>query len=393
MSPNCPICRADASILLDRRDNVPLLQNRVWPDRGSAREAPSGALDFALCSVCGFAWNRAFEAGRLVYDPEYNNDQMGSQRFRAHVGAMIERMLKSLPPDHPQHLVEVGCGQGALLADLAQRRRFASLTGFDPAWRGEDGQAIGDITIHRRLFAPDEAGTATRDNDIVVSRHVIEHVADPLAFLRAIRSTMRADVGRLFLETPDIEWIVETFQPQDLFYEHCSIFSGDALQLALAATGFEALSVERVFDGQYLWAEARPADEKRISGGCNFAAAARAFAKRREHFVRDWHAAIAEMASSAVYLWGAASKGVTFALLVDPDGTSLAGAIDINRDKVGRFMPRTGVPIFAPSVLKNGDTVIIMNPSYHVEIAREIAGMGISARLLSLDAIESSGPA
>jgi hypothetical protein len=231
--------------------------------------------------------------------------------------------------------------------------------------------------------------SSTHDNDIVVSRHVIEHVADPLAFLRAIRSTMKTNEGRLFLETPDIEWIVKTFQPQDLFYEHCSIFSQDALRLALAAAGFEALSVERVFDEQYLWVEARPADEKHIRGSCNFIDAARAFAKQREHFVRDWRVAILEMApGSAVYLWGAASKGVTFALLVDPDGTSLAGAIDINRDKVSRFMPRTGLPIFSPSVLKNGDTVIIMNPSYHAEIAREIAAMGISARLLSLDAIK-----
>jgi SAM-dependent methyltransferase len=389
----CPICRSNSTILLDQRPHVPLLQNRVWPDRVSARAAPAGELDFVVCAACGFAWNRAFRPDRIIYDQAYNNDQMGSSRFRAHVAAMLERILMRVPSSHSPHLVEVGCGQGALLTELAQQKCFASITGFDPAWRGEDGLEIDGVTIHRRYFGPDVIDLVPHDCLFVASRHTIEHVADPLAFLRSICAAIKmAGEGRLFLETPDIEWIIETFQLQDLFYEHCSVFSRDALRVALATAGFEPVSIDRVFDDQYLWAEARPAtSDPEIIGRCEFITAADAFARRRDRFVRDWRARIARItANGSVYLWGAASKGVTFALLIDSDGSRLAGAIDINPEKIGNFMPGTGLPIVSPAVLQNGDTVIIMNPNYHAEIASHIEAMGIAAHLQSVVSLDHS---
>jgi SAM-dependent methyltransferase len=391
MTAYCPVCRSDSPVALDRRARIPLLQNRVWPDRSSAREAPVGQLDFALCTACGFAWNRTFIPGRVVYDRNYNNDQMGSSRFCAHVCAMVDRILTRIPPGAPPHLVEVGCGQGELLAALARTGRFASLIGFDPAWRGEDGLDAGGFSVHRRYLAVGMPDGAPRDNLFVVARHTIEHVADPLSFLRTIRAAMRTAGGTLFLETPDIEWIIEAFQPHDLFYEHCSIFSRGALTIALSSAGFDRISIDRVFESQYLWAEAQPAAcETSIAGRCEFVSAAAAFASKRKCFVREWRGRLKQISCGNVYLWGAASKGVTFATLVDPDGDRLAGTIDINPAKVGKFMPTTGLPIVSPSILRNGDTVIAMNPNYQAEIASKIGAIGVAARLLSVDGSEYS---
>ena len=162
------------------------------------------------------------------------------------------------------------------------------------------------------------------------------------------------------------------------------------MRVALAAAGFELLSIDRVFNDQYLWAEARPTiGERRIIGRCEFTAAAENFANRRDRFVRVYRAWMTRIAANrTVWLWGASSKGVTFAQLVDPDGSQLAGAIDINQKKIGYFMPGTGLPIVSPSVLQDGDTVIIMNPNYRAEITSCIGGMGITARLLSVDSVE-----
>jgi SAM-dependent methyltransferase len=386
MTDHCPVCRSGSPIALERRARIPLLQNRAWPDRNTARAAPVGELDFALCAACGFTWNRAFIPGRVVYDPNYNNDQMGSPRFRAHVDAMVDRVVRRVPPRAAPHLVEVGCGQGAFLAELARKGRFASLTGFDPAWRGEDGLDCGGFAVHRRSLTADVIDCAPSDDVFVVARHTIEHVADPLSFLRTIRAAMGTAGGILFLETPGIEWIIESFQPHDLFYEHCSIFSRDALTIALSSTGFDPIAINRVFDGQYLWAEAQAAArETSIAGRCEFVAAAAAFADKREYFIRDWRQKLKQISCGNVYLWGAAAKGATFATLIDPDGERLAGTIDINPAKVGKFMPATGLPIVSPSILRNGDTVIAMNPNYRAEIASEIGAIGIAARLLTVD--------
>jgi len=98
----CPICACTTPVLLDKRFSAPLLQNRVWFDRVSARAAPVGELDFVLCAACGFAWNRAFRPDWVIYDQAYDPDQMGSPRFRAHVAAKCHRVYR-----HPPYLTAV----------------------------------------------------------------------------------------------------------------------------------------------------------------------------------------------------------------------------------------------------------------------------------------------
>jgi len=88
-----------------------------------------------------------------------------------------------------------------------------------------------------------------------------------------------------------------------------------------------------------------------------------------------------------VWLWGAASKGVTFALLVDPDASRLAGAIDLNPNKVGRFMAMTGLKIESPDALPDGAAVIVMNPNYRSEISAQIDAMGKTAKLSCIDEV------
>lgn len=386
----CPICAAGASLEIERRAFAPLLQNRVWPDIPSARAAPRGGLDIRACSSCGFVWNAAFDETVDIYDAAYDNDQTQSPHFRAHATQMMTRIVGGMPARRV-HLVEVGCGQGAFLAELgrAARDRLASMTGFDPAWRG--AQVGEGVEMHACYFGPQTLTRLAGPAEIVVSRHTIEHVPDPLGFLKAIRACMPSDSdARLFLETPDVGWILKNFQLQDLFYEHCSLFSPRSMDLALRAAGFEPIRIERVFGEQYLWAEARPIDE--AARGATVSAASgeldadvAQFRARREEIVAQWRELIrARGRTQDVWLWGASSKGVTFALLVDPGAELLKGAIDINANKAGRYMPITGLPIGAPHVLRGGELVIVMNPNYRAEIERAIADMGKHADILSL---------
>jgi SAM-dependent methyltransferase len=347
------------------------------------------------CAACGFAWNSAFDESRNLYDPAYDNDQMQSEQFRSHAAAMMQRILDGLPHEQTIRLVEVGCGQGGFLQRLARvaEGRFASLTGFDPAWRGKADGGLEGVQIHGRYFGPGAVGLIGGQVEAVVTRHTIEHVPDPLQFLRTIGSCMSsAPEARLFVETPDVEWILRNFQLQDLFYEHCSLFSPRSIEFALTAAGFEPIRIERVFGDQYLWAEARPSREASFSANSASVSARDSFQREITHFssrrgaiIATWRETINERSKAEdVWLWGASSKGVTFALLVDPDASTLKGAVDINQNKAGKFMPITGLPIVAPHSLPDGATVIVMNPNYQREIERSVSDMGKSAQFVTL---------
>jgi hypothetical protein len=371
----CPICEATNHTRLDHRARVPILQNRVWPTVEAAKAAPSGVLDMVKCNECGFAWNQAFDERLIKYDPDYDNDQTQSDAFRLHMSSMADRVIASLT-NKAANLVEIGCGQAVFIDVLAPKLPDKiSLFGFDPSWRGKDGGGPHSAKIYRQYFGPDTASLVPSGAQFIVARHTIEHISDPLAFLRAIRSVIVSTPGaRLFLETPDIDWIVSNLQVQDIFYEHCSIFSRSSFAVALQRSGFDPVSIESVFGGQYFWVEAKPSlQSASLPNIRTHPDEAAEFEGQVTSIVNSWRSFVMK-SDRPVYLWGAASKGVTFALLLE--GGSLVGVVDINRKKIGKFLPITGLPVIPADDLPDGSLVVIMNPNYANEIAKMTSARG-----------------
>jgi SAM-dependent methyltransferase len=379
----CPICKSSKHTQLARRPRIPVLQNRVWPTREAALLAPGGTLTFLLCRSCGFGWNAAFDEDLINYDKFYDNDQTNSVAFDNHLADMADRIVRALPPE-TQSIVEVGCGQGAFIERLQRIiDKRINLFGFDPAWRG---RAIAGASIFPVYFNADTVERLPDKAEFVLSRHTIEHIANPLSFLRAIRKAMMVTPrARLFLETPDLDWILDKQQPQDLFYEHCSLFSESSFRVALAASGFQMEKIERVFGGQYFWVTARPTDDSPRETPEQIADTRDDFEESLMRIVSEWRHTVGGLSlQGPVLLWGASSKGVTFSLLLGDDRDRLSAAIDQNTKKIGGFMPITGVPIIAPEQLPNNASVIIMNPNYAAEIQNSVLSAGRDARLFVL---------
>ncbi len=385
----CPVCGGgDLLSCLDRAE-VPVLQNRLYPTAEAARAAVRGRLLLMVCRACGFGFNAAFDPDRAIYDATYENDQSVSGIFSAHVDARADRILAT---GERLAVVEVGCGQGYFLERLASRGggRLRLGLGFDPAYRGDGGRP--PLAFLPRIFTEADAGFV-RDRaggpvDVVVSRHTIEHVPDPVGFLTVIRRGLatQPDV-RLFLETPDVGWILENRVVQDCFYEHCNYFSPDSLAETMRRAGFVADRMDAVFGGQYLWAEGRP---DRAEAGIGRAPTAlldqvAGFAAATVQATQDWRRRLAELgAERPVALWGAGAKGVTFATMIDPEADLIDCLIDVNPKKQGQAVPLTGHPVLAPAdaAARGVGTVVIMNPNYRAEIAGAVASLGLTFDLI-----------
>jgi SAM-dependent methyltransferase len=388
MITRCPVCDAAETRSIDRRPRVPVLLNRVYGSSEEARSARSGVLDMWACDQCGFAWNAAFDPSLITYDEDYENDQTHSAVFLKHMKSRAAAVVKAVPASESIDFLEIGCGQGRFVAEVAlaagERRRTAE--GFDPAWRGRDGDGPNGSRIHKCYFNAETSNRLRHQPNVVAARHTIEHVPDPISFLRSIRAalgpTSRANI---FIETPCIEWILSHEAMQDLFYEHCSIFAPGSLRFALEKCGFRALNIEHVFRGQYLWAHAQAAEttDVRAPTGAGLGDLAGA----RVRFTARWGRAVEEArASGPVAIWGAGAKGVTFALLIDPEARLIDHAIDINREKQGLHLAGSGLQILSPlfSAARAPKTIFIMNPNYIDEIRQIAAAAGINARLIPI---------
>ncbi len=366
----CPVCSSNSLSDFLSRARVPVHQNLLMRDQAAAMDIPRGDLSLVACHDCGFIFNRAFDPRKIMYGEDYENTQACSPSFNEHLNGLVRHMVVEQNVRDCQ-VVEVGCGNGLFLRKLVTYAGAGNRGhGFDPSYRGAASELDDRLEFSARYY---DSECADVPADVVVCRHVIEHVPRPLQMLEDIKKALgRAPRARIFFETPCVEWILANLVIWDFFYEHCSYFSAASLLTAFQTAGFEVQNVEHVFEGQYLWLEATlPETTPRIERrpGAVVAQAER-FARLETKLKEGWTQKLRALASQEkVALWGAGAKGVTFANLIDQSRELIDCVVDLNPLKQGHYVPGTGHPIVNYEVLKarGVSTAILMNPNYREE--------------------------
>ncbi len=221
---NCPICR---SARTDCIFNLP--------------EAP-----VTRCADCNFLFlhpQPSDEVLRHIYTDTYF---LGAtdERMRARVAdlktATAELYLDQLANQgiRAGRLLEVGCGDGYLLA--AAERRGYDVLGVEysehAAQRARAGLARGQVLVGElaQVELPSEAF------DVCILADVIEHVRDPRSFLATIRERLKLG-GGLLIATPTTDsWSARLMRKRWMEFktEHMSYFSRRTMESLLSQTGF-----------------------------------------------------------------------------------------------------------------------------------------------------------
>lgn len=364
---------------------LPALANVFRDDEAAAIAVPRGPFRLVICSECTLVANDAFAADLVEYDPEYENSLHFSGAFSRFTDDLIGRLAERY--DLAGHLVvEVGCGKGDFLVQLCRTAGCRGM-GYDPASPAVSPEP--GVTFTRDHFSAD---LPLDDAALVATRHVLEHLDDPRAFLGTIAGALQRSRAALYVEVPDGAYMLRTVGLWDLIHEHVTYFTAPALARLAAAVDLEPVSFESVFGDQFLALEAR-AGRGWAPGGDDAAARdelgklADAFGPAAGAAIDRWRERLDDWSASGdrVVLWGAGSKGVTFANLVDAD-RRLQALVDVNPRKRGRFVPGTGHPIVGPDDLPSDPptVVIVMNPQYRDEIAADLETRGVRARIESV---------
>lgn len=366
----CPLCGGEPQMSV-HRPSLPVFQNVTYATAEAARAAPRGVFALGTCTVCGFSYNAAFEEALVVYDEDYDNHVSSAafaDYYRSIAAMMAERYALGTGTSY-----DVGCGKGEFLRVLCDTVPATQGVGIDPSC--QPGTA-GNMRLEQAMF---DGSTFAGDTRIVICRHVLEHIAEPLEFLKALCAAMPD--APLFVEVPDFAWILEHDAFWDFCYEHCNYFTLPTLKHALELAGFVVEDQQRAFGDQYQYAICRPAagrERPERDAAPELAAVARYAAQEGERV-----AAIKRKATQrdGLILWGMATKGTILSLLLD-DG-HVRGGIDSNTAKQARFAAGSGVAIHAPEWLsaQTRPDVVVMNPNYAAEIEAQVAGLNPEASL------------
>ena len=323
--------------------DFPVFQNRMYDTRDAAVNSPRGQIDLVEDLGTGLVRNAAFDPSLVVYDTAYQNEQANSQAFRDHLDWVADLILTTVGT---KNLIEVGCGKGRFLNQLAELG--ADITGFDPAFEGEDPR------IQQVAFGP-ELGLNGKG---LILRHVLEHIEDPVQFLQQLAEA-NGGQGLIYIEVPCFDWICENRAWFDVFYEHVNYFRMSDFRRIFG----NVLAAEHGFGGQYLCVVADLASITQPTYQPSDAV----------DFPEDFAAGVTELeAGPDDYVWGGASKGLIYSLLRERAGKPVAGVIDINPAKQHKYLAASGLQVLAPDETLSGlpktARILIMNPNYSDEI-------------------------
>ncbi len=199
-------------------------------------------LSKVSCISCGLVSHRvplSESDVRGVYDFEYDlgtsRDAGDSQRALRYASVIAELGNMKCAGN----ILEIGCGSGAVLSELAQRWSLGRFLGIEAAPQLALGRGGSRVEIRQGFL--EDLRDEDRQFDLVYAINVVEHAADPTLFLGAIAGLL-AKEGVVIVICPD------GGRPnlELLFADHINSFTARSLNLIAAKAGLRIVYEEKV---------------------------------------------------------------------------------------------------------------------------------------------------
>ncbi|MEZ5245310.1 MAG: class I SAM-dependent methyltransferase [Acidimicrobiales bacterium] len=344
-------------------------------------------MALTLCSHCGYVWNAAFDIDRMDYEQDYDNALHHSPKF-ANWEAELAKGLVERHGLRGRRLAEIGPGDGRFLANLCIEGGNTGI-GFEP---GHNPDRVSELVARADVRIFDEYADADslrgHEVDFVSSRHVLEHLPEPMMLIDTIRGGI-VPGGGVYIEVPNFAWALDRGAFEDLMYEHCGYYTPETLAHLMVRAGLTDVEARPTFDGLFAAVEANvtgaapndepvdPAVVERIRADVH------ALADRIEAVGADL--AARRDRGQRLAAWGGGARAVGLMNLV-PASDAIEWVVDINPRKQGTFVTGTGHAIVAPEVLVEArpDAVLVVNPVYTDEITRMLSDLGVDADVISI---------
>ena len=383
VSATCPACGHHVAAPFYCGGRQPLA-TLGWPkSEAQALNMPALPLDFVRCASCGHVFNASFDYRQVPYadmpNLMFNRGSLWS-RFLQSAGTEILRRLPPAPV-----VVEIGYGDGSFLDALANRCPDGRFCGFDP--HGAPAPDESRLELRRELF---DAGSHLRElrPDLLLSRHVMEHLNDPLGFIQHL-ALASACVGLrplMYLEVPCIDRALETGRTEDFYYEHNSHFTTASFCRMLDRSGSHLETLGHGYGGEVVYAFVRlDARAEAVQNGL----AALDFDTRARHGRENIARQLQSLYDSGlrVAIWGGTGKSAAFIHAHGADRRRFPIVVDSDAAKAGTYVPGTGQLIRSRDwLLENPVEVIVIPCQWRAaDIAQEIGEYGIQYRSILID--------
>ena len=374
----CPLCDCEDAVTVYSVTRAPL--QVALPKNAVPVDGDYAPLQIVRCTACGHAYNAAFDAtntGKLYGDTFLTNTPIHVS-MTDHLRQIVEWIghdnyaLKSV--------IEIGAAGGFVSRIVA--KMADSVTIFEPctALKAEM-LPEKNIRLFQEMFP---ASKASEPVDLIICRHVIEHVPNPRTMLEDICRALKPG-GLAYLEVPRTEYTYENLTVGDFHQAHVQYFTEDSFQRIARDVGLHPARKQRLKDahdfGVLFRREATVADfdEGPADSGYDD------FPARLSRVLENARDVISSVRGKlALFGLGWQAQGLLAVLPAEP---RFSIAFDDNTDFHGAVLHGGGYPIqIAPpnkTFLDEIAAVVIGAPLHDRIIARKVRAMGFSGEIFT----------
>jgi len=245
----CPACGHHIAVNFIDLGQKPLA-TIAWPENAQSAKAMTRLpVDFVRCIDCGHVYNAAFAYDAVPYTDKPNLMFNKGATWSRFIDDLQFEMLRALPK--APCIVEIGHGDGSFLAAMSRKCPEGRLIGFDP--HGAQVQE-GPVELRNAYFVS-EIHLKELAPDIIISRHVLEHFANPLGFLQKLSFSASA-LGvepLVYCEVPCIDRALSSARTVDFYYEHSSQFTTTSFTKMLSLCAADIEKIGHGYDGEVIY--------------------------------------------------------------------------------------------------------------------------------------------
>ncbi len=155
---------------------------------------------------------------------------------------LIKKVIKS----NNGKFLDVGCGRGDILKEF-HKLKF-DCEGVDLS--SEAKELCSPIKVSQANLEHNEIETLSQDFDVVFSKSLIEHLHNPLTFLKSCKKLIKKD-GVVIMMTPS--WYHHQFGPFYLDHTHVTPFTLQSLRDIGQLAGFTNVRVNYFYQLPIIW--------------------------------------------------------------------------------------------------------------------------------------------
>jgi SAM-dependent methyltransferase len=214
-----------------------------------------GQCKYYQCPNCGLVnYDLATGLDQTQYEATHVDPRDDSLRFNQERDQSFDALQRDVQP--PGRLLDIGSGNGRLL--YRARQAGWEVMGLELSTGMADfvTAELGIDVLVADFLAPTHELESVGQFDVVVLRHVLEHLPDPLLTMEKLRALIKPD-GHLLLEMPNIEAMTKKWSrfvvnaglykrkfSDDFMAGHCNEYSRRSMNFLAAKAGFDLVRWE-----------------------------------------------------------------------------------------------------------------------------------------------------